>query len=688
MHSLEFIDRHIEHGSALSGTYDPILVTVSVLVAWLAAYAALGVAERISSAEQPLSRWRWLLAGAGAMGVGVWAMHFLGMLAFRLPVKVTYDPLITALSIAPAILASAVVLTIISQEQIKTHQLLLGGVLMGSGIGTMHYLGMAAMQVAAHMLYDPVLFAFSILVAVALATLALHTNFLARNGKWKLAKDWAKLGAALVMGFAVAGMHYTGMAAVYFFPGGSPPSASSLDPLLLAVLVAIATALILGLAILLAMVDRRLKAAARSARISQNRLMEAIESISDGFCLYDREDRLVISNRRYGELWDKEEDCVRLGDRFETIIRKAASRGMIPEAENRLNEWISERLARHQNPLEPFVEKRSDNRWIRISERKTQEGGIVAVYSDITELSLRTRELEGTLRELQRAQAQLVMKEKMASLGQLVAGICHEVNNPVGAINSSAYVLARCVEKLAAECARSGVGAEMEVKKLFRLIDDSIQTILTGGERVARIVASMKNFSRLDQAELLKTDIHEAIDNTLILLDHELRDRVTVHKQYGQLPEICCYADRLNQVFMNLLLNATQAIEGNGTIWVKTESVDEMLRITIADSGKGITPEHLDRVFDPGFTTKGVGVGTGLGLSICYSIIQDHGGRIGVTSQPGHGATFDITLPQDLEQRLSQKELRHRSSSPDEGRADEPFVKSLAERLRDVRTRT
>ena len=156
MHCLEFLDDRVELGLAFSGTHDPILVTLSILVASLAAYAALGVAERIGSSEQPASRRRWLLAGAAAMGVGVWAMHFVGMLAFKLPVEVAYNLPITVVSIVPAILVSAVVLLIISRAQIKNHQLVMGGILMGIGIGTMHYIGMAAMQTAARMLYDPV----------------------------------------------------------------------------------------------------------------------------------------------------------------------------------------------------------------------------------------------------------------------------------------------------------------------------------------------------------------------------------------------------------------------------------------------------------------------------------------------------------------------------------------------------
>jgi two-component system NtrC family sensor kinase len=663
MHCLEFLDSHVDRATAFEGSHDPILVALSIFVASLAAYAALGVAERIGSSDQSASRRRWLLAGSIAMGLGVWAMHFIGMLAFRLPIEVTYNPFTTMISILPATLVSAVVLLIISRGEIRNQQLIQGGVLMGLGIGTMHYIGMAAMRTAARMLYDPPMFALSVLVAMGLATLALHTNFFARSGRFKLSQTWTKLGASLVMGLAVSGMHYTGMAAVYFFPSNDFASDYRLSPTLLASLVAAVTAFILGLAILGALVDRRLKAATRSARMSQNRLMEAIESISEGFCLYDQNDCLVVSNSRYRELVDDGNDPIQPGDRFETILRRTVSRGLIRISESQEDTWIAQRLDRHRRPLESFVvERRSDGRYIRISERKTQEGGTVGVYTDITELSLRNQELEAVLHELRHTQDQLMMKEKMASLGQMAAGICHEVNNPIGAINSAAQLSAKCVEKLSIMEVRgpsaSADGTDAEVRKLLDVIHNSSQTALLGGQRIAKIVASMRRFSGLDRAEFQKADIHEALDTSLMLLDHKLKDRVTVLKQYGELPEIYCYTIRLNQVFMNLLLNAAQAIEGKGIISVQTESTDQLLRVTITDSGKGIAPEHIGRVFEPGFTTKGVGIGTGMGLSICYSIVQDHGGHIGVTSQIGSGSSFEVVLPRDLARRASPAELK------------------------------
>jgi signal transduction histidine kinase len=159
-----------------------------------------------------------------------------------------------------------------------------------------------------------------------------------------------------------------------------------------------------------------------------------------------------------------------------------------------------------------------------------------------------------------------------------------------------------------------------------------------------KIVRSLKNFARLDEAERKKVDIHEGIESTLTLLQHQLKSRITIVKRFGDLPEIECFPNQLNQVFMNILVNAAQAITNRGTITVTTSKQEGAVKISISDTGVGIPPEHLSRIFDPGFTTKGVGVGTGLGLSICYKIVQDHHGTIEAESS-NTGTTFTITLP-------------------------------------------
>ncbi len=188
-----FLDGSKDLGTALPGTYNWMLVALSVMIASLAAYAALGDAGRISDSETPAAKHLWLAIGAVAMGVGVWAMHFIGMLAFTLPVEVRYDVLITVVSMVPAILASGIVLHLISEERIGAWRLILGGILMGAGIGVMHYTGMAAMRMDALMAYDPVLFMVSILVAVALSITALYTKFLATSHTQSLV-HWTKWG--------------------------------------------------------------------------------------------------------------------------------------------------------------------------------------------------------------------------------------------------------------------------------------------------------------------------------------------------------------------------------------------------------------------------------------------------------------------------------------------------------------
>lgn len=287
-----------------------------------------------------------------------------------------------------------------------------------------------------------------------------------------------------------------------------------------------------------------------------------------------------------------------------------------------------------------------------------------------TDLKKKIFELEAANQELKDTQAKLVHSAKMISLGQLVAGVAHELNNPIGFISSNMTHLRDYSERLI----KLVEAAETEPRKLPELKRDLeydyvvqdlpklIASCEDGARRTKDIVLGLRNFSRLEEAKLKEIDIHEAIDTTLNLLAGEIKNRVEIHKQYEPIPRVACYASQINQVIMNILSNALQAIEGNGHIWISTVVVKDgtdktgQVQLSIQDSGKGMRPEVLGNIFDPFFTTKGVGQGTGLGLSISYGIIQSHGGEIQVRSEVGVGTEFTVTIPvYPPANRLAQK---------------------------------
>jgi signal transduction histidine kinase/CheY-like chemotaxis protein len=314
---------------------------------------------------------------------------------------------------------------------------------MGSGIGVMHYTGMAAMRLDAGMFYDPVYFAVSVVVAVVLATLSLYAKSLATSRKPR--SHIIKLSVALLMGCAISGMHYTAMAAAYFFPStGAPASSPGLDPMLLALIVSVATVLILALAIAVAKVDTHLKAAAESERTSHARMMDAIESISQGISLYDSEDRLVVSNRRYRDVFYPG-ITVATGTPFERIMKKAAQKGLVPVPEDRLDAWVKEQVAQHRNPGDAYLQQWSDGRWVQITERRTADEGTIVVLTDITQL----KEVELELRERERRLSAQSLEETLLhraaemaaetdsfedALQQVVDMVCEMTGWPVGHI--------------------------------------------------------------------------------------------------------------------------------------------------------------------------------------------------------------------------------------------------------------
>ena len=264
----------------------------------------------------------------------------------------------------------------------------------------------------------------------------------------------------------------------------------------------------------------------------------------------------------------------------------------------------------------------------------------------VTALKAQTEALQSTLEELQQAQMHLIQSEKMAVLGQFVAGIAHEVNTPLGAIVSNNATLTTCVSKLS-ETVSSG-----QAQLLFEAANHLLDINKLATDRIHSIVTNLRNFARLDESELKTVDLHEGIRSTLILLESSLPSNVTIATDFAEnLPQVECFPGLLNQVFMNFLVNAIHASEakpqGNIIIGTHYNAEAQQVEIRVQDNGTGISETNLKKIFDPGFTTKRGGVGTGLGLALCFKIVEKHHGRISVESVESEGSMFTVSLPID-----------------------------------------
>ncbi len=313
------------------------------------------------------------------------------------------------------------------------------------------------------------------------------------------------------------------------------------------------------------------------------------------------------------------------------------------------------------------LQHKSTQRWFMLNSYPFKNnypahtGSVITVH-ETTEVKNITDKLENAYSELKTTQSTILQREKMASIGQLAAGIAHEINNPVGFISSNLSTLGRYMERFT-----DFIKAQTEAVKLVKdpdiidslekkrkklkldyILEDVEQLIeesLEGTERVKRIVQNLKSFSRVDEADYKPADINECLESTLNIVWNELKYKATVHKEFNKLPLSKCYPQQLNQVFVNLLVNAAHAIDKHGEINIRTWTDNNFIKISISDTGCGIPKDKITRIFEPFFTTKDVGKGTGLGLSISYEIIKKHNGNITIDSEVGKGTTFTITIP-------------------------------------------
>ncbi|HZT33762.1 MAG TPA: response regulator [Bryobacteraceae bacterium] len=605
---------------ALAGYYDYYLVALSVVIAMLASYAALDLAGRVTAAR---GGWRtaWLTGGAIAMGTGIWSMHYIGMLAFHLPVSVYYDLPTVLVSLLAAVLASAVALFVVSRPRMGAVQLGCGSVMMGSGIAAMHYIGMEAMRLAAVCRYSAVLVTISVLLAIGISLAALWLTFSFREeAHGRLTK---KLASAVVMGAAIPVMHYTGMAAATFFPAPMDADlarALSISSLGTAGIVAV-TLMVLGLAVLTSVVDRRFEGQARELEQSERRFRALVQSVQ------------VI-------LWRRD---VRAG-RFTFVNREAESLLGYP-----LEQWVSEpefwteHIPAEDRPAaDEHLRMAEEGRPQQFEHRMTAaDGRVVWMRTSVRLVPSReqARELAGVMVDItERRQAQEAAEAASQSKSMFLANMSHEIRTPMNGILGMLDLVLDT--ELNTEQREHLSMAKDAAESLLGILNDILD--------LSKIEAGRLDF---DPVEFDPRALLEITTRALAVRAHQKGLELTC-EVLPDVPEVIVGdPNRVRQVVVNLVGNAIKFTErGEVAVRVAVERLRggrAELHFLVRDTGVGIPLQKQKLIFEPfaqadGSTTRRYG-GTGLGLTICSRLVAMMGGRMWMESEPGHGSTFHFT---------------------------------------------
>ncbi len=391
----------------------------------------------------------------------------------------------------------------------------------------------------------------------------------------------------------------------------------------------------------------RFRQVEKALRDSEQRFRTLLENSNDIIVSIDKTGKFIYISPNFAEITGHNVANY-IGKPFKTLIH--------PEDRSRVSEVYKKIIKTNedqQNTGFRVKNKAGNWRWFTTTDSviKDENGNflyVVSIVHDITEMKKIIQNLQKAHEDLKSTQAKLAQTEKMADLVRLATSITHEINTPLGAIKSLNHTNNRAVNKL--KSILSDVLEQQSIedrglKAIFQMIEDTQQVIEEGSERINKIIRTLRHFVRLDEAKLKAANLNEGLEDTLTLLQPELKDRIKVKKLFGDLPLVVCRPGQINQVFHNILVDAVEAIKGSGEILITTYRKNEHVYIAFKDTGEGIAEENIPKIFETGFTTKGKDAGTGLGLSISHQIIQEHRGEIRVESQLGKGSTFTVILP-------------------------------------------
>jgi PAS domain S-box-containing protein len=620
----------------LVGSYNYALVALSVLIAIFASYAALDLAGRVT-ATRGWTRVVWLLGGAGAMGTGIWSMHYIGMLALILPIPVAYHWPTVLLSLLAAILASAVALGVVSRPKMGAFRALAGSVLMGAGISSMHYIGMAAMRLPAVCQYDSFLVVLSVVFAVLISLAALWITFRFRDET--TGGGWEKFAGALVMGAAIPVMHYTGMAAVSFTP--SDMSAHSSQGVSISTLgtagIATVTFIVLGLALLTSWMDKRFSA--RMLELQEQKLKQSESYLAEA-------QRLTHTGSWVWRVAGGE--ALHLSDEWYRIYGFDPQAGM-PTWEERRQRVHPDDRAKWQGVIERAIGQRSDYEMEfrillpggTVKHIRTLGHPVLNASGDLVQFVGSSMDISASKRAeeaLRQARADLAHVNRVTTMGELTASLAHELNQPIAAAVTNANTCLRWLTRDIPDLEEARAAA-------MRIVKD--------GTRAADIISRIRLAFKKDTPQPELVDVNEVIREMIVLLGGETRRySISVRTELvAHLPQVMGDRVQLQQVLMNLMVNGIDAmkeVDGTRELTIKSQRADnEEVVVSVTDSGVGLPPGQADQIFNAFFTTKPHG--TGMGLRISRSIIESHGGRLWAADNSPRGASVHFTLPTTVE---------------------------------------
>ena len=601
-------------------SYSWPLVVLSIALASVGSGLAIYLSHLLPTIDTKSTRRAVRLAGAVAFGGAVWSMHFVGMLAFKLCVNVTYDPEITVLSSLPAMFAAWLAMAYLGKKSLTFFELGFASVMIGGGIGIMHYSGMYAMHMTAQLLFDPLTFALSIALAFALSMASLIMMAYLNKGSSQLTQRSTIIGG-MGFGAAISAMHYMGMYAARFVGVSEtehPIFAS--DYLYLAVLVLITSMSILSVVFSGSLLTRVRQQHTKLESVYQD-YTYLLNSVNLGIISIDRNGQMDFSNRGALEVLEQSSELL-------TRIRELLAQGT---SENELTE-IS--IKKNRDTQLHFLV--SATRHFGPNE---QDLGYWVVITDVTDIRLHEQHL--------------IHSAKLATLGEMSTGMAHEINQPLNVIRLALQNLKYLLSKDSISKDR---------------VTGKIDTINTQVDRAARLVSHMRTYGRVASTDFEPFDLREALQQSEDIWSEQLRlESITLTVEYNHdSPMIVngCLV-QFEQVMINMINNAKDAIRSfrsAGHIGIKVTEQPESYTILVQDDGGGIPDDALPNIFVPFFTTKPVGEGTGLGCSISYGIISDMGGELEVRNCGG-GACFTITIPKYSGEEVAEAEAEAAQAS-------------------------